>query len=122
MFKKTIAALAVAAGVVVGAGVVAPAAEAAPSNCNAGGLCVYWSSNYSGSVQTVYQDNDDLSMYANFNNSVGGSAFNNGNSCNVVVYSQKSAQGPGLILYRGTGWTTIYNNLPQILSNRWCTV
>ncbi|MFE5581851.1 peptidase inhibitor family I36 protein [Kitasatospora sp. NPDC056531] len=122
MFKKTIAALAVAASVVVGAGVVAPAAEAAPAGCNAGGLCVYWGSNYSGSVQTVYQDNNDLSMYSNFNDSLGGSAFNNGNSCNVVVYTQKNAQGTGWILYRGTGWTQIYSNVPQILSNRWCTV
>ncbi|MFH8384107.1 peptidase inhibitor family I36 protein [Kitasatospora sp. NPDC018058] len=122
MFKKTIAALAVAAGVVVGAGVVAPAAEAAPAGCNAGGLCVYWGSNYSGNVQTVYQDNNDLSMYANFKSSQGGSAFNNGNSCNVVVYAQTNAQGQGWILYRGQGWTLIGDNLPSILSNRWCTV
>ncbi|MFH8387637.1 peptidase inhibitor family I36 protein [Kitasatospora sp. NPDC018058] len=119
MFKKTVAALAVAAGVAL---TMAPAAQAAPSNCNAGGLCVYYDANYSGNVQTVYQDNDDLSMYANFNNSLGGSAFNNGNSCNVVVYAQKYAQGQGWILDRGQGWTQIENNLPQILSNRWCTV
>ncbi|MGW2377754.1 MULTISPECIES: peptidase inhibitor family I36 protein [Kitasatospora] len=100
----------------------APAAQAAPAGCNAGGLCVYWSSNYSGSVQTVYQDNNDLSMYANFKNSQGGSAFNNGNSCNVVVYAQTNAQGQGWILYRGQGWNVIGDNLPSILSNRWCTV
>ncbi|MBD0695670.1 peptidase inhibitor family I36 protein [Streptomyces sp. CBMA123] len=123
MFKKTIASLAVAAGLALGAGVaLAPVAEAAPSGCNAGGLCVYWNAGYNGSVQTVYRDNDDLSQYRNFNNSLGGSAFNNGNSCNVVVYAQKNAQGQGWILYRGTGWTQIQDNLPSILSDRWCTV
>ncbi|MFD7451844.1 peptidase inhibitor family I36 protein [Kitasatospora sp. NPDC059827] len=100
----------------------APAAQAAPSGCNAGGLCVYWNANYGGGVQTVYQDNDDLSQYTNYAHSQGGSAFNNGNSCNVVVYADKNAQGQGWILYRGQGWTLIGDNLPTIYSNRWCTV
>ncbi|MEU9074645.1 peptidase inhibitor family I36 protein [Kitasatospora sp. NPDC004745] len=123
MFKKTVASLAVAASLALGAGVaLAPAAQAAPSGCNSGGLCVYWNSNYGGAVQTVYQDNNDLSQYNNFAHSYGGSAYNNGNSCSVVVYAQKNAQGQGWILYRGQGWTFIGDNLPSILSNRWCTV
>ncbi|MFJ9692614.1 peptidase inhibitor family I36 protein [Kitasatospora sp. NPDC101183] len=120
---RAAAATAVAGAALLAPLAAAPAAQAAPAGCNAGGLCVYWSANYVGTVQTVYQDNDDLSQYVNFNNTSGGSAFNNGNSCNVVVFAQKNAAGFGWTIYRGTGWTLIGQGLPgQILSNRWCTV
>ncbi|WP_239516394.1 MULTISPECIES: hypothetical protein [unclassified Streptomyces] len=45
-----------------------------------------WNTDYRGGVQTVYQNNTDLTGYANFKNALHGSAFNNGNSCNVTLY------------------------------------
>lgn len=118
-------ALALAAGLGTAALTAAPAANAAPSDCNAGALCVYWLPNYTNytghGVQRVYQNNDDLTMYANFYNSQGGSAFNNGTQCNVAVFTGTYGGGTGWKLYRGTGWTTIYSNVPHIESNYWCT-
>lgn len=121
MLRRSIVALALAAGVGTGTVATASAANAAPAGCNAGALCVYWTPNYTGSVQRVYQDNDDLTGYTNFYNSEGGSAFNNGNQCNVAVYTGTYGTGAGWKLYRGTGWTTIYDNVPHIESNYWCT-
>lgn len=121
-FKRSLAALGMAAGVALGAAAVAPAANAAPAGCASGGLCVYWQADYQGAVQTVYQDNTDLTGYTNFKYALNGAAFNNGNSCNVVVYKETGYQGQGWILYRGTGWNRIGDNLSTIGSNKWCTV
>lgn len=125
MVKRTIAAFALAAGLGAASLASAPAASAAPSDCNAGALCAYWLPNYTNAsghgVQRVYQNNDNLTMYGNFYNSEGGSAFNNGTQCNVVVYTGTSGTGSGWELNRGTGWTTIYSNVPHIESNYWCT-
>ena len=121
MFKRSIAMLAATAGL-AGAGLLAaPAAHAAPpAGCSSGALCAYWLTGYQGSVQRVWEDNDDLTMYANFYNIVGGSLFNNGNQCNVTVYSGKGGTGSGYNLNRGTGWKSVGSNLPHISSNYWC--
>ncbi|WP_236653241.1 peptidase inhibitor family I36 protein [Streptacidiphilus melanogenes] len=126
MFKRGMAALALAAGAALGGLVAAPAANAAPAGCNSGALCAYWLTNYTSAsghgVQQVYQNNDDLTMYANFYNSAGGSLFNNGNSCNVDVYPGTYHGGGVMHLDRGTGWTDVSaGNLPHIESNYWCT-
>ncbi|MER7949000.1 peptidase inhibitor family I36 protein [Streptomyces sp. NPDC096079] len=119
--KRSLVALGMAAGVALGAAAVAPAANAAPSGCAGGGLCVYWNTNYQGPVQTVYQNNADLTGYTNFYDALHGSAFNNGNSCNVVLWKATGYQGTGWKLDRGTGWTDIGDNLSTIGSNKWCT-
>ncbi|MEU5917291.1 peptidase inhibitor family I36 protein [Streptomyces sp. NPDC004288] len=119
--KRSLAALGMAAGVALGAAAVAPAANAAPAGCASGGLCVYWNTNYQGAVQTVYQDNADLTGYNNFRNALHGSAYNNGNSCNAVLWKATNYQGTGWRLDRGTGWTDIGDNLSTIGSNKWCT-
>ncbi|WP_232248585.1 peptidase inhibitor family I36 protein [Streptacidiphilus rugosus] len=126
MIKRGIAALVLAAGAALGGLAVAPAAEAAPAGCNPGALCAYWLTNYTNgaghSVQQVYQNNDDLTMYANFYSSAHGSLFNNGNSCNVDVYPGKNHGGGVMHLDRGTGWVDVSpDNLPHIESNYWCT-
>ncbi|MEU6620769.1 peptidase inhibitor family I36 protein [Streptomyces litmocidini] len=119
--KRSLVALGMAAGVALGAAAVAPAASAAPAGCASGGLCVYWNTGWTGSVQTVYQDNYDLTGYANFNNALHGSAWNNGNSCNVVLWKATGYQGTGWRLDRGTGFYDIGDNLSTIGSNKWCT-
>jgi hypothetical protein len=119
MFKRSVAALAVVAGLAVGTVALAPVAEAAPSNCPSGALCAYFSTGYSGSVQKVYQDNKDLTMYYNFDHSLGGSLYNNGSVDNVRVYAGKDYSGANYELNRGTGWTSIGSNLPSIESNNW---
>ncbi|MBD0710842.1 MULTISPECIES: peptidase inhibitor family I36 protein [unclassified Streptomyces] len=120
MFKRSLAALGTAAGLAVAALAIAPAAQAAPAGCASGGLCAYYTSGYTGNVQTVFQDNADLTMYANFYNIQGGSLYNNGQSCSVRVYTGKGGTGAGYALNRGTGWSTIGSNLPHISSNYWC--
>ncbi|MFH9723120.1 peptidase inhibitor family I36 protein [Streptomyces sp. NPDC017254] len=119
--KRSLVALGMAAGVALGAAAVAPAANAAPSGCASGGLCVYWQAYYAGSVQTVYQDNTNLTMYTNFQTAKDGSVFNNGNSCNVTMWKSTGYQGTGWRLDRGTGFDRIGDNLSTIGSNKWCT-
>lgn len=120
MFKRPLALLAASAGLAGSAFALAPTAEAAPVGCYAGALCAYYSSSYQGSVQRVYQNNDDLTMYNNFYRIQGGSLYNNGTQCNVTVYPGKYGTGGGHPLNRGTGWTSIGSNLPYISSNYWC--
>ncbi|MFH8578776.1 peptidase inhibitor family I36 protein [Streptomyces zaomyceticus] len=119
--KRSLVALGMAAGVALGTAAVAPVANAAPGGCASGGLCVYWTSGYTGSVQTVYQNNTDLTMYGNFKNAKGGSVFNNGNSCNVMLWKETGYQGQGWHLDRNTGFSWIGDNLSTIGSNKWCT-
>ncbi|QES13656.1 hypothetical protein DEJ45_15365 [Streptomyces venezuelae] len=119
--KRSLVAFGMAAGVALGAAAVAPAASAAPAGCASGGLCVYWQADYQGAVQTVYQDNRDLGGFTNFKYAENGSAFNNGNSCNVVLWKATGYEGTGWKLDRGTGWTRIGENLSTIGSNKWCT-
>lgn len=119
MIKRSIAALAVAAGLAVGTMALAPVAEAAPAGCPSGALCAYYSGNYAGSVQKVYQNNTDLTPYANFHYSQGGSLYNNGSTNNVRVYAGKNYSGANYELNRGSGWAAIGSNLPNIESNLW---
>lgn len=125
MAKRLFAALAVVGGLAATTAVMAPTAQAAaPSDCPSTALCAYWLPNYASTsahkVQKVYEDNDDLTTYANFYNSQGGSLYNHGGSCNVTVFTAKSGHGNPYNLNRGTGWANIGSNLPHIESNRWC--
>ncbi|MFG2653436.1 peptidase inhibitor family I36 protein [Streptomyces sp. NPDC048436] len=99
----------------------APAAQAAPYHCYAKALCAYATANYgSGDPQRVYENNDDLTMYGYFYYIQGGSLYNNGQSCNVTVYTGKNRSGSHYQLNKGTGWKSIGSNLPHISSNHWC--
>ncbi|MFJ5548758.1 peptidase inhibitor family I36 protein [Streptomyces sp. NPDC093225] len=123
--RRSLTALAVGAALGAGAFTVTPAVAAAPRDCPRTALCAYWLKNYQSTgahrVQKVYQDNRDLSRYANFNHSAGGSLYNNGARCNVKVYKEKNFRGRGWPLNRGTGWREIGAwNLPHIWSDKWC--
>lgn len=124
MFKRTITALAATAALAGGALAIAPSAQAAPAGCSSGALCAYYHSSYGSvtghGVQQVFQDNANLTGYYNFYYIQGGSLFNNGNSCNVMVYTDTSRHGTGYQLNRGTGWPNIGTNLTHVSSNYWC--
>lgn len=93
-------------------------ARRAPSNCPRGFLCVYPKANYKGQVKKVAQNNRNLERYGGaFDTPY--SAYNNGASCNVVVYEDTNYHGTHYKLNRGTGWKYIGYNLLNIYSNKW---
>lgn len=93
-------------------------AQAAPRNCPKTYLCVYDRPNYKGHMKKVRYNNRNLAKYGGaFNHPK--SAFNNGRSCNVVVYTKKNYKGKHYKLNRNTGWKYIGSNLPRIHSNKW---
>ncbi|MCB5164465.1 peptidase inhibitor family I36 protein [Streptomyces bambusae] len=123
--RRSLTAFAVGAALGAGALAVTPAAAAAPRDCPDRALCAYWLKDYKSTPahprQKVFENNRDLSRYANFNHSAGGSLFNNGRRCHVKVYKEKNYRGRGWQLNRGTGWREIGAwNLPHIWSNKWC--
>ncbi|GAB7052872.1 peptidase inhibitor family I36 protein [Catenuloplanes indicus] len=121
ILKKAIAggALAVVATAALAAG-TASSASAGWSDCAGGDLCAYLSANGGGTPGRVADDNANLLQYNKFNNAV--SLYNNGNSCNVRIYSGLNWSGSSFVLPRGytapdLSGTVYYKN---VASNDWC--
>jgi hypothetical protein len=98
----------------------ASSASAGWSDCNGGDLCAYLSTNGGGTPGRVSDDNANLLQYNKFNNAV--SLYNNGNSCNVRLYTGLNWSGSSFVLNRGytvpdLGGTAWYKN---VASNDWC--
>ncbi|MDG9703100.1 peptidase inhibitor family I36 protein [Streptomyces sp. DH37] len=94
-------ALAAGAAVLAGLGVGATAApaQAAWSDCSSGALCAYLSTNGGGDPGEVFGNNNDLRQYNKFNNAR--SVYNNGNQCDVRIYTLLNRQGSSVVLHRG---------------------
>ncbi|MDR6975058.1 hypothetical protein J2X68_001742 [Streptomyces sp. 3330] len=103
-----------------GALITAAPANAALSDCPSGGLCAYLGVNGSGDPGVVYGDNTNLLQYNKFNNAE--SLYNNGNSCNVRIYSGTGYTGSSYVLsrgyYNGSLANTVYWH--NVASNNWC--
>jgi hypothetical protein len=93
------------------------------SDCPAGALCAYLSPNGDGTPGKVYNDNSNLLQYDKFNNAQ--SVYNNGNNCNVAIFSGTNWDGARYVLNRGyaiynlnePGWEPWLRN---VASNDWC--
>lgn len=117
--KRAAAAIAVAASATV-LGIAAPPASAGWSDCPAGALCAYLAPNGAGTPGKVFGDNANLLQYTKFDNAE--SLYNNGNNCNVEIYSGLNWSGYHFNLARGwaapdLGGTVWYHN---VASNDWC--
>ncbi|MER5552553.1 peptidase inhibitor family I36 protein [Streptomyces sp. NPDC002793] len=102
----------------LGLGATSGTATAASSDCPKGWFCVWAGENYTGRMQKVQYDNANLSMYTVFANGFR-SAFNNGNSCDVRVYSGKNYSGSLGTLARGEKGSSVDGDTLKILSNKW---
>ncbi len=118
--KRGAAALAAIALAAAGTVATAGTSHASWSECPAGALCAYLGTNGSGAPGKVYNDNSNLLQYNKFNNAE--SLYNNGNSCNVRIFSGTGYTGSNYVLSRG--WTnptlsgTVYWH--NVASNDWC--
>jgi hypothetical protein len=103
-----------------GAVVTAAPASASYSDCPSGGLCGYLGVNGSGTPGVVYGDNSNLLQYNKFNNAE--SLFNNGNSCNVRIYSGTGYTGYSYVLSRGYFNGSLANTVywHNVAANNWC--
>ncbi|MGW6580560.1 peptidase inhibitor family I36 protein [Streptomyces globisporus] len=99
---RTKAAIASGAVLLAGLGVAATAspAQAAKSDCSSGALCAWLSTSYVGTPGQVWGNNTDLRQYNKFNNAA--SVYNNGNSCDVRLYTLKDYEGRTYLLKRGS--------------------
>jgi hypothetical protein len=122
---RTRAAAAVGAVALAGTALAlgAAPAHAAKSDCPPGALCVWTQTSYGGTRGQVFGTNADLTIYYAFNNAK--SLYNNGNSCDVTIYTGKNYSGYSMTIERGDAFTlssnsVFYNN---ISSNSWtnCT-
>ncbi|MFF4243597.1 peptidase inhibitor family I36 protein [Streptomyces sp. NPDC001822] len=99
--------------------VTATPANAAYSDCPAGALCAYLGTDGAGDPGTVYGDNTNLLQYNKFNNAE--SLYNNGNNCDVRVYSGLNYTGSVATAYRGWTYSPLYSPWKDnVASNRWC--
>jgi hypothetical protein len=100
-------------------------ATAAPANaglqhCSSGALCAYLGENGAGDPGEVFGNNANLHQYNKFDNAE--SLYNNGNSCNVRVYSKINYAGTsrtipmGYVMYSLSG-TGLWHSVG---SNTWC--
>ncbi|MER5433761.1 peptidase inhibitor family I36 protein [Streptomyces sp. NPDC002588] len=106
--------------VATGALATAGPANAALSDCPSGALCAYLGVNGSGDPGVVYADNSNLLQYNKFNNAE--SLYNNGNSCNVRIYSGLGYTGSSYVLARGYYNGSLANTVwwHNVASNDWC--
>ncbi len=104
----------------VGALATAGPANAAYANCPGGALCAYLATNGSGTPGTVYEDNNNLLQYNKFNNAV--SLSNNGDFCNVRIFSGLNKTGSSFVLYRGESQPDLGGSVfwKNVASNDWC--
>lgn len=121
LIKKAIAGGALAVVATAGLAVAsASSASAGWSDCAGGDLCAYLSANGGGTPGRVADDNANLLQYNKFNNAV--SIFNNGNSCNVRIYSGLNWSGSSFVLNRGSAVADLtgYVWYKNVASNDWC--
>jgi hypothetical protein len=99
---------------------VASPAQAVPDDCPAGGLCAYTGQSFTGTRGTVYANNTNTLQYYAFNNAE--SVANNGNDCNVRIYSGRSYTGSTVTIARGAQYTSLVGSplRDNIASNKWC--
>lgn len=122
MIGKAVATLggtALAAGVLLG---TAAPANAAWADCPKGYLCAYLgTSGNGGSPGKVAGNNTNTTQYAKFR--YADSAWNNGNSCNVRIFSERNYTGSYWTISRGARLYDLndYGQLKYgIHSNKWC--
>ncbi|KUL31694.1 peptidase inhibitor family I36 protein [Actinoplanes awajinensis] len=115
MFTASLAVATATATVLVGS-----PAQAVPDDCPSGGLCAYTGQSFSGSRGVVYANNTNLLQYNAFNNAE--SVANNGNDCNVRIYSGTSYTGSTVTIARGAQYTSLTGSplRDNIASNKWC--
>jgi hypothetical protein len=106
----------------LGVGAMAAPAQAAWSDCDGGALCAYLSANGGGTPGQVFGNNSNLRQYNKFNNAR--SAYNNGNSCDVRIWTLLNREGSSALLHRGNAIydTHTWNNGQfryGIASNTW---
>lgn len=120
--RRAKVAAAASAVLLAGMGVTlgASPAHAAKSDCPAGALCVWTQPNYGGTMGKVYGNNNDLTIYYAFNNVK--SLYNNGNDCDVTVYTGRNHTGYGMNVDRGDAIPELSVNsvfYNDISSNQW---
>ncbi|MFC8533018.1 peptidase inhibitor family I36 protein [Streptomyces sp. NPDC057249] len=120
--KKLAAVLGTAALAGLGIAATATPASAAWSDCGSGNLCAYLSDNGVGDPGEVSGNNTNLEQYNKFNNAE--SLYNNGNSCDVIIYDERNYTGDSFILHRGkvvSNLDTWYGGdyADDVASNRW---
>jgi len=101
----------------LGLGATSGTASAASSDCPKGWLCVWLGENYTGRMQKVQYDNADLSPYIVFATGFR-SIYNNGNSCDVKLYSAKNYVNSLGTVERGQKGSSDDTTL-SALSNKW---
>ncbi|WP_433796310.1 peptidase inhibitor family I36 protein [Actinoplanes sp. CA-252034] len=104
-------------------GLVAGPAQAAEdiAGCPDGGLCAYTEQWFNGTRGVVYANNTNLLQYYAFNNAQ--SVFNDGQDCNVRIYSGRSYTGSGVTIPRQHYFQAFAPSSPyynNIASNKWC--
>ncbi|MFJ9760908.1 peptidase inhibitor family I36 protein [Streptomyces sp. NPDC101149] len=119
LFPKIGVVLGAAALVATGALVTAGPATAAYSDCPSGALCAYLGTGGYGDPGTVWGNNTNLLQYNKFNNAE--SLYNNGNNCDVTVYSGLNYTGSAAVALRGWTYSPLYSPWKDnVASNRWC--
>lgn len=102
-----------------GALVTAAPANAAYSDCPSGALCAYVGTGGYGDPGTVWGNNTNLLQYYKFNNAE--SLYNNGNYCDVRVYSGLNYTGSVALARRGYSYSPLYSPWKDnVASNYWC--
>ncbi|WP_437010129.1 peptidase inhibitor family I36 protein [Streptomyces sp. enrichment culture] len=105
---------------VVGVGLTAAPAQAAKADCYAGAFCAYSQAGFAGTPGKVYENNTDLTGYYSFSHPK--SIYNNGNSCDVVIYTGKGYTGNSMTIERGVAYTLGSDStfrVHGIASNKW---
>ncbi|MGW2642989.1 peptidase inhibitor family I36 protein [Streptomyces sp. NPDC001348] len=101
------------------AGSTSRAAVRASADCPSGWFCVWSGRNYTGRMQKVRYNNEDLSQYGVFNGGVL-SYYNHGTSCDVTIYSGKHYGGDSYVIDRGAKDTAPSGaSALTILSDKW---
>jgi Peptidase inhibitor family I36 len=111
--------------------VTAGPASAAPAGCTATFLCLYPDPGYSGGFGHVAGNNSNFNRLPTSTHNCGNgtwndcisSAFNDGTSCTVWLWSAAGYSGRKLSIARGTGYRNLSTvNFDDVTSsNHWCT-
>ncbi|WP_052851330.1 peptidase inhibitor family I36 protein [Streptomyces avicenniae] len=100
-FKGKTAAVAASATLLagLGLGLMASPAQASWDDCESGALCAYTQTSGGGTPGQVWGDNVNLRQYNKFDNAR--SLYNNGNQCDVVLYTNTWFRGTAQLFLRG---------------------
>ncbi|MFD5749889.1 peptidase inhibitor family I36 protein [Streptomyces sp. NPDC127033] len=83
----------------VGLGMTATPAQASWDDCDSGALCAYTQTYGGGTPGQVWGDNVNLRQYNKFDNAK--SLYNNGNNCDVVLFTNTWLRGTAQLFPRG---------------------